>query len=828
MRLLKFGGTSVGSAQAIRQVKNIVADYRHRGISFAVTVSAMSGITNALIEAGKLASKKDEQYTQVLQELEGQHFDAVRELFTVQNQSRVIAQLKKMLNELEEILHGVSLLRELSPRTLDLIQSFGERMSAFFIAEFFTQEGIPSEMLDARDVIVTDRNFGSAKVDFHKTNTNIVAYFKNRNALQVITGFIGATPQGETTTLGRGGSDYTCAIFGAALNAEVIELWKEVDGVLTADPKVVKNAFSLSTMSYEEAMELSHFGAKVIYPPALQPALRKEIPLRILNTFNPTFEGTLISKEKGGDDLPLKGISSIKEIALINVTGSGMIGVAGVSSRLFGALGRHDISVILITQASSEHSICFALTPSEAKKAKEAIENEFEVEINAGKIDEIVVEEGVSIIALVGENMRNMPGVSGAVFSALGRNGVNVRAIAQGSSELNISVVIPQKDLSKALNALHEAFFLSELRTVNVFLVGVGLIGGTLLAQIHKQTDYLLKEHLLKINVVAIANSKRMVFDTNGLNIQQPKEELLEKGENTDLRHFVQQMKALNLPNSVFVDCTSSLAPIEYYEEILDASISISTPNKLACSGRYADYQRFTKTAIRRGVKFLHETNVGAGLPVINPLNDLKMSGDKIIKIEGILSGTLSYIFNNFTEGKKFSQIVAEAKQKGYTEPDPRDDLSGMDVARKILILSREAGFALEPEDVKVQNILPESCIKASSVEHFFFELEKANPYFEEIRANAAKNSKVLRFIAKLENHEATVSLHEVDVQHPFYHLSGSDNVIAFTTERYKERPLVIKGAGAGAEVTAAGVFAEIIMIGNYMGGNPIGSRPIR
>jgi bifunctional aspartokinase / homoserine dehydrogenase 1 len=819
MKILKFGGTSVGDSKSIQNVLDIITSYQQKNVQVAVVVSAMSGVTNKLIEIGKKASATDETFRALLRELEEQHYQVIRELIDTKNQSQVFAKVKFKFNELDDLMHGVSLIRELSPRTLDLIQSFGERFSAYIISQCLVQRNLEAEYLDSRKIIITDKAFGKAKVNFKTTNEKIANYFHHRKAIQVITGFIGSTEQQETTTLGRGGSDYTASIIASALNAEEIEIWTDVDGVMTADPKSVKAAFSLSSISYSEAMEMTHFGAKVIYPPTLQPAFSANIPIRIRNTFNPSFEGTLVSKVSGFMDFPVKGISSIQEIALVNVIGSGMVGVPGVASRLFGALAKNQINVILITQASSEHSICFAISPEDAHMAKEIIEEEFQVELQAKKIDHIQVEDTLSIVAIIGENMRNTAGISGKMFSALGKNGINVVAIAQGSSELNISVVISRTDLSKALNALHEAFFLSDIKTLNVFLIGTGLIGSALLNQIEKQFEYLYREQRLKINIVGITNSRKMFFEEQGiaLNKGKWKEQVLETGETADLRTFVEKLKALNLQNSVFVDCTSSYEVVKFYEELLKANVSIVTPSKLANSGSYADYKKIREVAFRHGTKFLYETNVGAGLPVITTLNDLKNSGDKILKIEGVLSGTLSYIFNNFKAGEQFGKIVAQAKELGYTEPDPRDDLNGMDVARKILILAREVGLPLEPEDVKIKNILPDNCLYAQSVEEFFDELEKSNDVFEKQREQAESGGKTLRFIAQLEDNQVSVSLQAVDASHPFYNLSGSDNIISFTTERYKERPLVVKGPGAGAEVTAAGVFAEIISVSNYL-----------
>ncbi|MFL5730824.1 MAG: bifunctional aspartate kinase/homoserine dehydrogenase I [Cytophagaceae bacterium] len=817
MKVLKFGGTSVGSADNMKQVVEILLSYRKRKENFAVVFSAMSGITNQLIEVSKKASETDTNYSEQLRLIEQKHIDTVKKLIDVKVQSKVIANIKILINELEDLLHGVFLLKELSMRTQDLVLSFGERLSTYIMQEYIRQSGISCEFLDARDLIKTDSTFGSARINFRTTDRNIREYFKTHKNLQCITGFISSTDKNETTTLGRGGSDYTASVFGAALDAEHIEIWTDVDGVMTADPKKVKRAFTLSAISYVEAMEMSHFGAKVIYPPTLQPAFNKRIPISIKNTFNPDFEGTLISEKTKPNDFLIKGISSMDSIALMSLEGSGMVGVPGVSARLFGSLAKEKINVILITQASSEYSICFAVDPKEAAKAKKVIEEEFQLEISSKKIDEINVEDNLSIIAIIGENMRNTPGISSKLFTAMGKNGINVVAIAQGSSELNLSVVISKNDLSKALNALHEAFFASDIKTVNLFVVGLGLIGSTLLKQIQKQSAYLLKEKLLKINIIGIANSRKMLVEANGINMNTWKDKLENSGEKSKLQSFVEEMKSLNLQNTVFVDCTSSAEVIKHYEHVLGGSISVVTPNKLANSGMYKDYQKLQQSAQKHGVKFLYETNVGAGLPVINTLKDLKYSGDKIIRIEGILSGTLSYIFNTFKGDKKFSDVVKEAKEKGYTEPDPRDDLNGMDVARKILILSREADAELEFSDVKVENILPEPCRKAKTVDAFFIELEKNNHVFEKMRNEADKKGKVLRFIAKLENGKATVSLQSVDSTHPFYSLSGSDNMIAFTSERYKERPLVIKGPGAGAEVTAAGVFAEIISISNYL-----------
>lgn len=820
MKILKFGGTSVGSADSIKKTVEILKGYKQKNIEFAVVFSAMTGITNEIISVSHKAALHDNGYLQDLKAIEDRHIAAVKSLIDVKVQSKVVANVKILLNELEDILHGVYLLRELSLRSQDLLLSFGERLSTYIISEYLKQCDIPCDFLDARTLIKTDHNFGYARINFKTTDKNIQDYFKEHKQLQVITGFIASTPTGETTTLGRGGSDYTASVFGAALSAEDIEIWTDVDGVMTADPKKVKRAFTLPAISYVEAMEMSHFGAKVIYPPTLQPAFNKKIPIWIKNTFNPQFEGTLISAKTKGNDYMIKGISSIQKISLMSLQGSGMVGVPGVSGRLFSTLAKEKINIILITQASSEFSICFALEPKDAYKAQEVIEEEFLVEIQAKKIERPQVEDNLSIIAIIGDNMRNTPGISGKMFSALGKNGINVNAIAQGSSELNLSVVINENDLSKALNALHESFFSFDQNSLNLFLVGVGLIGGTLIHQIEKQAAYLLKERQLKINIIAVGNSKKMLFSASGLDPKRWREKFDEEAIPTNMASFVQEMNKLNLPNSVFVDCTSSKEVIKHYEEILNSSISIVTPNKLANSGNSDDYQKLRRSAFKHGAKFLYETNVGAGLPVINTLQDLIYSGDKILKIEGILSGTLSYIFNNYKGQVSFSDVVREAREKGYTEPDPRDDLNGMDVARKILILSREAGYELEISDVTIENILPEECLKAKSVDEFFVQLEKNNHVFLERRKKADDQNKVLRFIATLEDGKAAVTLESVDSSHPFYSLSGSDNMIAYTTERYKDRPLVIKGPGAGAEVTAAGVFAEIISISNYLRAN--------
>ncbi len=818
MKVLKFGGTSVGSPESIKRAVEIIKKYKENNLPIAVVASAMSGITNTLIETGELAAGNDERYLDRLKDIETKHFQTVKDLLKIKNQSSVLAQVKKLTNELEELMHGVFLLKEISTRTLDLILTFGERLSCTIFTEYAIQEGLEAELLDARKLVKTDDRFGKARVKKELTYENIQNYFKDNKAIQIITGFISSTEKGETTTLGRGGSDYTGALFGAALHAEEIEIWTDVDGVMTTDPKKVKKAFPLKELTYVEAMEMSHFGAKVIYPPTLQPAFEKRIPLRIRNTFNPDFPGTVIREKAEKGDYLIKGISSIEGISLINLQGSGMVGVAGVSSRLFTALAENDISVILITQASSEHSICIAVDPKDAPKAKKVIDNEFRPEINAGKIEEVNAENELSIVAIIGENMKNTPGIAGKMFDAMGKNGINIRAIAQGASEVNLSIVIESKDLAKALNSIHEVFFLSDVKTLNVFLVGVGLIGGTLLKQIAAQHQHLLKDQFLNINIVALANSKKMLFNVDGISLKHWKEQLLASDEKSDMKKYVQKMEELNLSNSVFIDCTSNAVVVEFYEEVLNHSISIATPNKLAGSGPYARFKKLKETAFRNGIKYLFETNVGAGLPVITTLNDLMQSGDKVLKIEGVLSGTLSYIFNNFQKGIAFSDVVKTAKERGFTEPDPRDDLNGMDVARKILILSREVGHALELKDVVVENILPKACLEAKSVDDFFVELEKENRHFEELLEKATAENKVLRFIAKMEDGKATVNLQAVDMSNPFYSLSGSDNMISFTTDRYNERPLVIKGPGAGAEVTAAGVFAEIISLSHFLG----------
>ncbi len=817
MKILKFGGTSVGSPESLILVAGVIKSFLDKKEDIVVVCSAMNGITNLIVKASHLAEEGNDEYLQVTKEIENRHAFSIRELLNTRLQSKALANLKFTINELEEILYGVSLVKELSVRTLDLLLSFGEQLSVPLITAYLQQEKTDAVAVDSRQFIFTNNNFGKATVNYPVTNIKIQEFFKKFKGTAIVTGFIATGENKETTTLGRGGSDYTAAIIGAALMASEIQIWTDVDGVMTTDPRVVKNAFSLPYLSYLEAMEMSHFGAKVIYPPSLQPAFNQHIPLRIKNTFNPSFQGTLVGLNPQSSGRLIKGISSIKAVALISLTGSGMVGIPGVSSRLFGVLAMNNISIILITQASSEHSICLAIEPNDSKTALKCIKSEFEIEIERGKIDVPVIDNNKSIIAIIGENMQNTPGISSKLFSALGKNGINTTAIAQGSSEVNLSVVIDDKDLSKSLNAVHQAFFSSEVKTLNVFMVGVGLIGSTLLEQIKAQHKYLLQERLLEINVIALSNTKKMLFDPKGIGTENWENVLHESGAKADLQQFVEKLIAMNLPNSIFVDNTSNDAIPQYYQQILSNSISVVTPNKLANSGRFSDYQKLRKEAFLHGVKFLYETNVGAGLPVINTMTDLKNSGDKILKIEGVLSGTLSYIFNNFVNDAKFSDVVLEAKESGFTEPDPRDDLNGMDVARKILILARESGLAMEPEDVEVENILPASCLSAKSIDSFFAELQKSNNHFEQLKNNAVADNKKLRFVASLSEGKAKVSLMAVDNEHPFYSLSGSDNIIAFTTKRYFNRPLVIKGPGAGAEVTAAGVFSEIISISNYL-----------
>ena len=818
MKVLKFGGSSVAKPERIEKVIQILKDYYVKGEKFTVVFSAFGGVTDLLIAMSDAAADgEEEKYLSLFDQFSQRHIDAVKILIAENNQAPVLKELAEMHGSLKNLLNGIFLVREASPRTMDYVLSFGERNSAYIISHAMVQKGINARYLDARKIIKTDKNFTSAKIKFDLTYANIKEYYSNNPEVQIVTGFIATAVGGLTTTLGRGGSDYTASLLAAGLDASLIEIWTDVNGVLTADPRKVKKAFTIPTLTFAEAMEMSHFGAKVIYPPTLQPALKKDIPLVIKNTFNPEHPGTLISSKADQNAPVIKGISSIGEISLLTLQGSGMFGVPGIAGRLFGTLANAKINVVLITQGSSEHSISFAISPTLAKKAKRLVDKAFEYEIQAGIIDPIRIETELSVVAIIGENMRLQPGIAGRLFQALGKNGINCVAIAQGSSELNVSVVIRKVDEAKSLNALHEAFFLSDTRVLHLFIVGVGLIGSTLLGQIKKQAAYLKEKQLIEIKVVGLSNSSKMLFEEEGIGFDNWKNDLLASSDNASLPGFINRMKDMNLSNTIFIDNTASEKVAGFYESILESSISISTPNKIATSSSYLQYQRLKNLAKKNGVLFLYETNVGAGLPVISTLNDLIHSGDRILKIEGVLSGSLSFIFNSFKEGKLFSDIVKEAKAKGFTEPDPRIDLNGIDVRRKLIILARETGLALDAPEVEIENILPEACQKATSVDSFLEEVEKVDEVFEKMRVEAAKENKMLRMIAQLENGKAKIGLQAVDPNHPFYSLSGSDNMIVFTTERYKDRPLVVRGPGAGAEVTAAGIFAEIITIGNFL-----------
>lgn len=814
MKVLKFGGTSVGSVSSIQTLLNILKDEVKNEEKPVVVLSAMGGVTNLLSAMAEDAANGKE-FTAGLAELEKRHFDTVKALLDVQNQNPALTRLKIHFNQLEELLQGVLTLRELTPKTRDQILAFGERCSTLMVSKIAAQHFGDVLFVDAADVIKTDSAFGNARVNTELTETLIKGlYAENKGKTLVVTGFIAGNDVGQTTTLGRGGSDYTAAIFGAALNAQEIQIWTDVNGMMTADPRMVKKAFSLTELTYTEAMELSYFGAKVIYPPTMIPAFLKKIPIVIKNTFEPEFEGTVIRHDCKASTLPIKGISSINNISILNLEGSGMVGKSGFSGRLFSLLAREQINVILITQSSSEHSITFAVQPQDTERAKQVIEQEFELELAAKKLEHLVIEKNLAILAIVGENMKQTPGMSGKLFHALGRNGVNVRAIAQGSSEYNISVIISANDLSKALNAVHDSFFVQLTKTLHAFCLGTGNIGKTLFNQLNAHTQYLKDNNGIQVKIAGISNTRKMTFNSDGVSLDTWQGDLQASPYEADLQGFINRMKEMNLPNCVFIDNTASPVPIGFYEEVFKANISVITCNKIGNSGSYQQYRTFKDTARAHGVDFFYETNVGAGLPIINTLKNLMNSGDRVQRIEAILSGTISFIFNNFKGDANFHDVVKEAQEKGYTEPDPRDDLSGKDFMRKMLILARDAGYAMEESDVEIESVLPKSSLEATSVEDFYATLKTEDAHFARLKDAAEKDGKVLRYIGKLENGKVSITLQMVDENHPFYMLSGSDNIISFTTDRYRERPLVVKGPGAGAEVTAAGVFADLINVG--------------
>ncbi|WP_264564549.1 bifunctional aspartate kinase/homoserine dehydrogenase I [Flavobacterium sp. N3904] len=814
MRVLKFGGTSVANAENIKLVLDIVLN-KAQDEKLVVVVSALSKVTDLLQTAATKAAANDESFKDIVTEIEKKHLEALKQLIPVSEQSGLLSHIKRIINHLETLLDGCFLLGELSPRTLDTILSFGELLSSYIIAEALKQKLKNSSYKDSRELIKTNNQFGKAVVNFEVSNQLIADFFaSNVNQVVVMPGFIATSEDGINTTLGRGGSDYTAAIIAGALNATDLEIWTDVNGMFTANPKIVKQAQPIATISYQEAMELSHFGAKVLYPPTIQPVLRKNIPILIKNTFEPSAEGTLISNAVSAQTNPVKGITHIDNITLITLEGSGMIGVAGSSKRLFEVLSNESINVIFITQASSEHSICIGILNSDAEIAENAINRAFGLEISQNKIDPCIVEQNLCIIALVGENMKNHQGLSGRMFSTLGKNNVNIRAIAQGASERNISVVINERDVKKALNTLHENFFEENTKQLNLFVMGVGNVGEKFIEQINQQKKFLKENLKINLRVIAVSNSRKMYFDEDGIPLKEW-QSLLEKGETANKEQFIANVKALNLRNSIFVDITANEEVSKTYEQYLKQNVAVVTCNKIACSSAYDNYKNLKSLSRKFNAPFLFETNVGAGLPIIDTVKNLIASGDKVHKIQAVLSGSLNFIFNNFDENNTFHDVVKEAGVQGFTEPDPKIDLSGIDVARKILILIRESGYQMEIEDIENKSFLPKECMETTNNEAFFASLKEHAKHFESILAEANQKESRLKFVAQFENGKSSVGLQFIPKDHPFYNLEGKDNIVLFYTDRYIDQPLLIKGAGAGAAVTASGIFADVIRIGN-------------
>jgi len=814
MNVLKFGGTSVANASSIRKVQEIVAQSTTDKI--AVVVSAFGGVTDMLLQAADKASSQDEQYRHLVKKIEDRHLNTVKELLPLKSQSAALSKVKSELNVLDTLLEGAFLIGEITPKLSDKIVSFGELLSSFIISEYFISTNLHAAYKDSRELLITNNTHGRAIVDFKTTNARCKKYFNNSTYnITVLPGFIAASLDGNSTTLGRGGSDYTAAIIASACNASELQIWTDVSGMYTANPKMVKQAKVISNISYEEAMELSHFGAKVLYPPTIQPVLAKGIAILIKNTFEPEAQGTLITQKNNAQGKTVRGISNIENITLLSLEGPGMIGIPGISKRFFEVLSLANISVVLITQASSEHSICVGIADEDAEKAIAYINDAFDFEMSAGKIKPVVVESNLAIIALVGDQMKSHQGLSGKMFSTLGRNNVNIRAIAQGASERNISAVIKKDDVKKALNTLHEEFFEENVKQLNLFVLGVGNVGSKFIAQIKKQRKYLKEQLRLNIRVIGIANSRTMYFDEQGIPLSKW-EDLLSSGTTSNASNFHKTILQLNLRNSILVDNTASESVAASYDAFLKQSISVVTCNKIACSSEYSQYKHLKELSKEYEAPFLFETNVGAGLPIIDTLKHLIASGDEIIKIKAVLSGSLNFVFNNFDENTTFFKVVKQAQEEGYTEPDPKIDLSGIDVMRKILILARESGLVLDLSDIENKSFLSKEAMATSNNEEFFNALKNDEKNFQHIYKDAKKDNCRLKFVATLDNGKASVGLEKIPVGHDFYNLDGSDNIVLFYTKRYPKQPLIIKGAGAGADVTASGIFADIIRIGNF------------
>ena len=812
MKVLKFGGTSVGSAASILQVKQIVEAVQGPVV---VVVSALGGITDLLIETSHQAAGGHMAYQEGYERIARRHLDMIRQVIpTGPAQEELLLEVTCLLDELRNIFQGIYLIKDLSPKTADTIVSYGERLSSLIVARL-----TGAQRMDSRQFIKTERKYAKHVPDMELTNQLIRDAFSRQPWQRVIVpGFIATDKQtGDVTNLGRGGSDYTAAILAAALGAECLEIWTDVDGFMTADPKVISTAYPISQLSYVEAMELCHFGAKVVYPPTIYPVCHQNIPILIKNTFNPQAAGTIIQQKVSpgpSQDKAIRGISSINDTSLITVQGLGMVGVIGVNYRIFKALAKNGISVFLVSQASSENSTSIGMRTEDADLACKVLDEEFAKEIEMGEISPMIAEKDLATVAIVGENMRHTPGIAGRLFGTLGRNGINVIACAQGASETNLSFVIERSSLRKSLNVIHDSFFLSEYQVLNIFICGIGTVGGSLIEQIHNQRQKLMQENGLQLNVVGIANSSRALFCREGIDLQHYKELLDTEGMPSTTGTLRQEILRMNIFNSVFVDCTASAEVASLYKDLLMHNVSVVAANKIAASSAYGDYKTLKQIARQRGVKFLFETNVGAGLPIINTINDLIHSGDKILKIEAVLSGTLNYIFNKLSAEVPFSQTIRMAQQEHYSEPDPRIDLSGKDVIRKLVILAREAGYCLEQDDVEKHLFIPDEYF-GGSLEDFWQRVPQLDADFELRRQALEATHKRWRFVAKLEEGRASVGLQEIPMGHPFYGLEDSNNIILITTERYHEYPMMIQGYGAGAGVTAAGVFADIMSIAN-------------